>query len=48
MIERVVKLHDLLESCQFRDVWGDEGIESLSEHITHFQEQIRQCMVLLC
>ena len=43
-VTRVVKLHCFLESCQFREVWGEEGgVGEVTEHIADFQGQIRQC-----
>ena len=40
----MVSLHGLLESCRFREAWQEEGgIGGVTEHITDFQGQIRQC-----
>ena len=44
-VQRVVSLHGLLESCRFREVWGEEGgVGEVTEHIANFSGQIRQCM----
>ena len=47
---QVVRLHGLLESCQFREVWGGGeegggggGVGEVTSHITNFEEQIRKC-----
>lgn len=47
-VKQVVSLHDLLESCQFREVWVEGGMGQVTENITDFQGQIRQyiCSVL--
>ena len=43
-MEQVVRLHGLLEACQFREVWGQEGgVGEVTTHIVDFQEQIRKC-----
>ena len=49
---QVVRLHGLLESCQFREVWGGGeggggGMGEVTSNITNFQEQIRKCEAFL-
>ena len=47
-VQRVVSLHGLLESCRFREVWGEEGgVGEVTEHIANFSGQIRQCMWMI-
>ena len=50
----MVRLHGLLESCQFREVWGGGeeggggGVGEVTSHITNFEEQIRKCELKFC
>ncbi len=45
MIQQVIQLHTLLESCQFREFWetARESSTEVTELVAEFEKSVRNC-----